>query len=89
MYVRTIQHLNYGGQEIKNKQKRLAVCDSNTPVTLKQGHQNWYESVDPKQGYGNEKFEKLRSNSLRKESQHNNDCQIKKHMSYLPWIFRK
>ena len=71
MYVRTIQHLNYGGQEIKNKQKRLAVCDSNTPVPLKQGqgHQNWYESEDPKQGYDNEKFEKPRSNSLRKESQ--------------------
>ena len=38
MYVRTIQLLNYSGQECK---KQLAVQDSDTPVTLKegQGHQ--------------------------------------------------
>ena len=45
MYVRTIQHLNYGGQESK---QRFAVHDSDTPVTLKQGqgNQTWYELVD-------------------------------------------
>ena len=35
------------------------VHDSDTHVTLKQGqgHQTWYELVDPKQGYNNAKFE--------------------------------
>ena len=49
MYVRIIQHLNYGGQESK---KQFAVYDSDTPVTLKQGrgHQTWYKLVDHKQG---------------------------------------
>ena len=48
MYVSTIQHLNYSGQESK---KQFAVYDSDTPVTLKQGqsHQIWDELVDPKQ----------------------------------------
>ena len=52
MYVRTIQLLNYGGQESK---KQFAVYDSEKPVTLKQGqgHQTWYELVEPKQGYNN------------------------------------
>ena len=63
MYIRTIQHLNYGGQESK---KQFAVYDSDTPVTLKQsqGHQKWYELVDPKQGYNNAKFGKPYSNSV-------------------------
>ena len=57
LYVRTIQHLNYCGQE---SEKQFAVYDSDTPVTLKQdqGHQTWYELEDPKQGYNNAKFEK-------------------------------
>ena len=44
-YVRTIQRLNYGGQESK---KHFAVYDSDTAVTLKQdkGHQAWYELVN-------------------------------------------
>ena len=35
-------------------------------MTLKQGqgHQTWYELVDPKQGYNNAKFEKPRLNSV-------------------------
>ena len=39
MYVRTLQCLNYGGQECE---KQFAVYDSDTPMTLKQGqgHQN-------------------------------------------------
>ena len=57
MYVRTIQRLNYGGQESK---EQCAVYDSDTPVTLKQsqGHQTWFELVDPEQGYDNAKFKK-------------------------------
>ena len=56
-YVYTIQHLNYGGKE---SLFLFAVCDSDTPVTLKkcQVLQTWYELVDPKQGYNNAKFEK-------------------------------
>ena len=63
MYVRTIQHLNYGGLESK---KQFAVYDSDKPVTLKQcqGHQTWYELVDPKQGYNNAKLEKPCLNSI-------------------------
>ena len=40
MYVRTREHLNYGGQQPK---KQLAVYGSDTTVTLKQGqsHQTW------------------------------------------------
>ena len=43
-----MQCLNYSGQESK---KQIVVYDSDTPVTLKQdqGHQTWYELVDPKQ----------------------------------------
>ena len=42
MYVKTIQCLNYGGQESKIQ---FVVYDSDTPVTLKQGqgHLTWYE----------------------------------------------
>ena len=46
MYVKTIQHLNYRGQDSK---KQFAVYDSDTPVTLKQsqGQQTWHEPADP------------------------------------------
>ena len=39
-------------------------------MTLKQGqgHQTWYELVDPKQGYNNAKFEKPRLNSVHEKS---------------------
>ena len=58
MYVRNIQCLDYGGQESK---KQFAVYDSDTSLILNQGqgHQTWYELVDPKQGYNNAKFENL------------------------------
>ena len=60
-----MQRLNYGGQESKNK---FAVYDYDTPVTFKQGqgHQSWYEFVDPKQGYNllKAKFEKSHLNSV-------------------------
>ena len=48
VFVRTMQHLIYSGQGSK---KQLAVYDFDTTVTLKQsqGHQTWYELVDPKQ----------------------------------------
>ena len=47
---RAIQCSNYRGQESK---EQFAVYDSNTPVTLKQGqgHQTWYEWLDPEQGH--------------------------------------
>ena len=52
-----MQHLNFGRD--KNLKHNLQL-DSNTPVALKQGqgHQIWYDLVDPKQGYNNAKFEK-------------------------------
>ena len=45
----------------------IAAYDSDTPVTLKQGqgHQTWYELVDPKQCHNNPKMEKLCVNSVR------------------------
>ena len=45
----------------KNLKKQFAVYDSDTPVTLKQGqgHQTWYEFLDPKQGHNKAKFFKL------------------------------
>ena len=52
-----MQRFNYSGYESK---MQLTVYDSDTPVTLKkgQGHQTWYELIDPKHGYNNAKFEK-------------------------------
>ena len=42
----------------------------NTPVTLKQGqgHQTWYELVDPKQGSNNAKLEKSCVNSAHEKA---------------------
>ena len=67
MYVRTIQHLNYGKQESK---KQFAVYDSDKPVTYKegQGHQTCYELVDPKQDYNNAQFEKPHLTSVREKA---------------------
>ena len=44
MYVATIQHLSYIGQDFNNN----AVYVSDTSVTLKQGqgHQTWYRLTD-------------------------------------------
>ena len=55
MSIRTIQRLNYSGQESK---KRSAVYNLDNLVTLNQsqGHQTWYDLVDPKQGYNNAMF---------------------------------
>ena len=68
MNVRTIQNLNYSGQESKFFLLLLlfAIYDLDTPVTLKQGqqgHQTWYELADLKQGYNNAKSEKPCLNS--------------------------
>ena len=62
MYTRII-HINYGEQESK---KQFSVYDSDIPATLKQGqgHQTWYELVDPKQGYNKTHFEKPHLNSV-------------------------
>ena len=67
MYERTIQRLNYSGQESK---KKLAVHDSDTPVTLKQcqGHQTWFELVYSNQSYNDAKLEQPRLNSVREKS---------------------
>ena len=63
MHVRIILCLKYSGRESK---KQLAVYDSDTPVILKQGqgHQTWYELVNPKQDYNNAKFQKPHLNSV-------------------------
>ena len=53
--------MNKNLQNKTNKRKqKSAVCDYDTPVTLKQGqgHKTWY-MVDPKQGYNKAKFEKI------------------------------
>ena len=64
---RAIQCSNYRGQESK---EQFAVYDSNTPVTLKQGqgHQTWYELVDPKEGYNKPKFQKSCWNSVHEKA---------------------
>ena len=64
MYVSTIQHLNYSGQESK---KQFAVYDSDTPVTLKQsqGHQSCKENVDTLEGYNHAKFERCYIKSMK------------------------
>ena len=51
------------------KKKKIAVNDSNTPVTFKQDqtHQTWYESVHLNQGYINAKFETTSLNNVRKK----------------------
>ena len=48
MYLATVHCFNQGGQGSK---KKNAVYDSYIPVTFKyvQGHQTWYELLDPKQ----------------------------------------
>ena len=59
--------------------------DSDTPVTFKhdQGHQIWYELVDPKQGYNNAKFEKPCLNSVRENANNINFLSNQEHI-YLP-----
>ena len=58
MYVATIQHLNYRGQESKTHNLQFI---SDTPVTLKQGqgYQTETENVDLKKGYNLAKFKDL------------------------------
>ena len=45
----------------KNLKNQFAVCDSDTPLTLKQGQgqQTRYKLVDSNQDYNNPKFENL------------------------------
>ena len=56
MYVATIQHLSYTGQEFNKN----SVYVSDTSVTLEQGqgHQPWYRLTDLKQGYYQAIFER-------------------------------
>ena len=64
MCVVTTHHLNYSGQESK---ERFAGYDSDIPVTLKYGQspQHWYELLDPRQDYNHAKFERPPLNSVR------------------------
>ena len=80
VHVRTIQCLNYSGQDSKTK---FTGYDSNTPVTLKQsqGHQTWYDLADPKQGYNNLKFEKPRLNNVCEKANNKRFCHIRKKKS--------
>ena len=52
------------------KQKQFAVYNSDIPATLKwgQGHQTWYEFLDPKQGYNHAKFERSPLNRVHKNA---------------------
>ena len=52
------------------KKKQFAVYNSGPPVTLRQGqgHQTWYELVDPKQADNNAKVVKSRLNSVREKA---------------------
>ena len=65
-----------------NQNKQFAVYDSDTPVTLKQGqgHQTWYEFLDPKQGHNKAKFFKLEQ--YPEKADDNFFGQIKKIRSY-------
>ena len=51
----------------RKKKKLFAVYESDTPVTLKsgQGHQSWYELVDPKLNYNHAEFEQCPPKSQR------------------------
>ena len=53
-------------RKVGENQEQFAVVDSDTLVTLKhsQGHQTWYELVDPKQGYKKAKLKKPRLNNV-------------------------
>ena len=64
MYIAAIQYLNYSSAEPK---KQFAVYDSDTLVTLKQGHETWYELVDPNQGYKHTKLKELPKNVHKKK----------------------
>ena len=82
MHVSTTKHLNCDGQESK---EQLAVYNSDTPVTLKQGHghQTQYELVDLKQGYNMKSVKKPRLNSVR-EKPTIIFCDTRKRVSYFP-----
>ena len=54
----------------RNLRKQFAVYDSDTPVTLKhgQGHQTWYEVVNPTQDYNSAKFDQPLLSSVRERT---------------------
>ena len=56
-----MHNLKYGGTDSKRKEKKNAVYNSDTSVTLKQGqgNQTWYEFVDPKEVYDNTSLKNL------------------------------
>ena len=48
-----------------------------------QGHQTWYDLVDPKEGYNNANFEKPRLNGVH-EKVNNKDFVKSENISFLP-----
>ena len=64
MCVVSIQFQTTLGNNLKKKKKKkkMAVCVSDTLVTLKQDQRNqtWYQSVDLKQSYNKAKFARTR-----------------------------
>ena len=70
--------LNYNGKESKSN---FAVYGSDIPVTLKynQGHQTWYELLDPERGHNRMKFERLPLSSVCQKANVKSFRQIKKH----------
>ena len=83
MCVATMCCLSYSPSVGKKSKKQFAVYESDIPVTLKsgQGHQTWYEFLNPEQGYNHTKFEGLLLNCLPKSKQ--SFCHIRKHLSPL------
>ena len=66
--VRPTQCLNNGGQKSIKKTKLQFIILTHMTLRQGQGHHTWYELVDPKQGYNNEKFEKSCSNSVHEKA---------------------
>ena len=75
VYVRTIQRLNYSGQEHTRH-----TCDLET----RSRSSNLVQLLDTKQGYNNAKFEKPCLNSVRDKANEKCFCQIRKHANLSP-----
>ena len=69
----------------KNLKSTIAVCISDTPVTLKQsqGYQTYSENIDPEQVL-HAKFEKSRFKSVREKGNVKVCFQTRKYVNYLP-----
>ena len=63
----------------------LYTCD----LQIRSRSSNWYELLDPNQGYNHAKFERPPLNSVHQKAKCLSFCQIRKHVNYLPWICAK